>query len=259
MTNEDQQDRIDDYLAGRLADPGAFEREMERDPQLKQEMEATRLALDAIQISEHDRLKARLRSLEAQRPDTAAAPAAASAAEPAKVVPIRRSSSRRWLSIAAAVALILFAAIYFLPLSSGSDNVQLALAEVEPLSNMAYTFTKGGEPVDEARADAYAAYEKEDYAAATAAFRELPAPPPADRFYLAQSLFAQGDYAAAEPIFTELAALPDFRLAEEAEFYRAAALLGTGNSVDARALLSRIADTDGHASRAEARALLEKL
>ena len=238
MLPEDQQDRIDAYLTGRLPDPAAFERELAADPALRAETEATRRALDAIDLGGDDQLKERLRGLEARRGGAR----------------VRRP---RWLTYAAAAALLLFVAGYFF-LRPGRDNAQvLALDTVTPYENIAYSVTKGA--AAEPRGEAYAAYESGDYAGAARAFTALPAEDPVDRFYLGQSLLATGDYTAAADLFAELTLVAGFRLAPEAEYYQAAAELGTGRLVDARALLSRIADTPGHPMQAEAADLLTKL
>ncbi|NJB86925.1 TolA-binding protein [Lewinella marina] len=251
MNHDEQQERIDDYLRGRLPTPQVFERDLQAHPQLQSEMEATRLALDAIDISEHQRLKSRLQRLEAERAPVEGAGA--------RVIPIHRRKHRRLLTYVAATALLLFLAGYFILAPDGTESALLAARTVEPYENIAYPITKSGEATDDARAVAYVAYESGDYARAAEAFRGLSDAEPADRFYLAQSLLAEGSFDEAATHFGALASRNDFNLAPESAFYRAVARLGTGEVVDAKAELSRIADTPGHPFRGEAERLLNNL
>ena len=252
MNPEDQQDRIDAYLSGRLADAESFEREMEANPQLKSDMEATRMALDAIHISETTRLKDRLRQLESgMRTEQREAPQA-------KVVSIKRAGRRSWTTYAAAAAVALLFAAFFLLRPGAQNDAALAMASFEPYDNIAFTITKGG--TDEAdRATAYIAYESGDYPAAEQAFEALPAPGNADRFYLAQSLLAQEKFADAVTILDELAGQNGFNLHEESEYYAALARLGLGERDRARLALERISTDANHASYSDAVNLLEEL
>lgn len=249
MNHDEQQERIDDYLNGRLSDPEAFERELQAHPQTKNRMEATRRALDAINISEHQRLKDRLRQLEDGREETSAPPPAPQA----RVIPIRRGRKRRWFSVTAAIALLLFLAGYFILSPDGDNNALLAAREVEP-----YPATVLPEPATP-RAAAYRAYASGDYERAVAEFSNLDSSDPVDEFYLAQSLLAGGSYPEAADIFTGLSERTGFQLAAESAYYRAVAHLGAGDWVDAKAQLSRIADTPNHPSREAAERLLDKI
>ena len=251
MNPEDQQDRIDAYLSGRLADAESFEREMEAIPQLKSDMEATRMALDAIHISETTRLKDRLRELEAGMHTERQAPQA-------KVVPIKRERRRSWTTYAAAAAIALLFAAFFLLRPGAQNDAVLAMAAFEPYDNIAFAITKGGS--DEAdRATAYIAYERKEYAAAEQAFQALPSPNNADRFYLAQSLLAQEKFTEAVALLDQLAELDDFNLHEESEYYAALARLGLGERERARLALERITTDANHASYSDAVNLLEEL
>ncbi|WP_116125583.1 tetratricopeptide repeat protein [Lewinella sp. IMCC34183] len=257
MPNEEQQDRIDAYLSGRLADPSAFERELEADPQLRSEMEATRLALQAVEVTEHFNLKDRLRKLEAglAPPQATPEPAAAPEAPSARVVPLNpRSRSRRWLPYAAA-ALLLFLAGYFFLRPVPDVPAAYAFSDVAPMDNIAYSVTKSG--TGDPRAAAYAAYESGDYAAAARAFEALPEEQETDRFYLAQSLYGQGRYAEAAERFAELSMIAGFKLADEAEYYQAVSELNAGRPADGTAMLRRIANLPDHAMQADAARLLE--
>lgn len=255
MQTDDQQDRIDDYLRGRSTDPAQFERDLEQNPQLREEMEATRLALDAIAVGEDQKLKDRLRKLESEL--STAAPNQDRGG--ARIVQLKPRKQKRWLPYAAAAAaLILLFAGYFLLRPANLTGPQLAEASFTPYDNIAYTITKGGGEQDN-RAAAYIAYEGDDYPAATAAFQQLASEEPADRFYLGQSLLAQQDYATALPIFQDLSEMTDFNLAEEASYYHAIALVGLDRREEAASLLKPIANDDDHPLHNEAVALFGDL
>ena len=254
MNPEDQQDRIDDYLSGRLADAESFERELAANPQLQSDMEATRMALDAIHLSETDRLKDRLRGLEAGL-QTGQAPAQA------KVVSINRNRNRSWMGYAAAASVLLLVAAFFVLRPGTPDNAALAMANFEPYANLAMPITKGGSSQAD-RAAAYIAYERGDFPAAETAFRaydSAPAEEAADRFYLAQTLLAQEKFSEASPIFTELAANRDFQLRQESEYYGALSQLGLGERDRARIALERISADANHEMYTEAVRLLDEL
>jgi hypothetical protein len=255
MDTEDQQNRIDDYLRGRSDDPEAFERELSEDPQLAQDMEATRLALNAIELREELQLKDRLRRVEAQM----GAGRISSPTPEAKVVPLKRRKAgrQRWFAYAAAAALLLFVAGYFLLRPVGTP-AQLALAEVEAYDNITSGTTRGAAD-DETRAAAYAAYDAENFTEARDLFMQVGAEDPVDAFYYAQTLLQVQAYGDARDLFDRLAATSDFSLAEESAYYAAAARLGVNDLAAATEQLRAIAETEGHASQREARELLEVL
>ncbi|THH37683.1 tetratricopeptide repeat protein [Neolewinella litorea] len=251
MNHDEQQERIDDFLTGRLGDTEDFERQLQAQPQLKTEMEATRRALEAIDISEHHRLKRRLQQLETDH-------VGPRAQDGARVIPIRHVRKRRWLTLAATAALLLFLAGYLILAPDRDPAAVLAVRDIEPFGQVPSPGSDANYLLSDPRAAAYVAYEAGDYAGAAAAFRRFGAPEPVDRFYLAQSLLAQADYAEAATLFEDLVDLTDFNLSAEAAYYRAVARLGAGEWVDAKAQLSRIADTPGHPSRDAAEQLLDK-
>lgn len=252
MNTEDRQDHIDDYLRGRSPDPASFERELNQDPQLQQQMEATRLALDALTAGEDQKIKERLRKLET------GLHSAPTNKPGAKIVPLRPRRRRGWLTYAAAAALLLFLAGYLLLRPANLTGPQLAAETFTPYDNIAYTITKGGTDRDN-RGTAYSAYEAGDYAGAAAAFRALTDDRPADRFYLGQSLLAQQEYTEALPIFRNLAARSDFNLSQEAAYYEALTLVGLDRQEEAIDLLKAIGNDDAHPLHDEAVDLLVSL
>ncbi|MBB4079498.1 TolA-binding protein [Lewinella aquimaris] len=252
MNTEDQQDRIDEYLRGNLADREAFERTLDANPQLNEEMKTTRLALDAVTLREEQELKERLRKLEAGMVNES--PQAG-----AKVIPLRHNRRAGWLTTVAAAALVLFVAGYFLFRPAPGASGQLALSEFEPYPNIAYSITKGAGNAADQRATAYAAYENGDYATAEREFVALNTTDPVDRFYFGQTLLAQEKYAPARDIFLDLATATDFNLTQESAYYLAFANIGLGQTTEAREEITRIAGNTDHPMNREARQLLENL
>lgn len=256
MNNEDRQDRIDEYLQGKSADAAAFERDLQEDSKLNEEMEATRMALDAIAVGGDHTMKERLRKLEAGMAAETGTTTSQNAS--ARIVQLKPRKRNNWMRIAAVAAVVLFIAGYFILRPAGPEGPQLAMESFTAYDNIEYTITKSGGTTDP-RATAYAAYEAGDYAAAERAFTPLQSELPADAFYLGQSRLAQQKYEAALPVFTQLAALADFGLSGEANYYRALSLVGLNRSEEARLLLEEIVVDANHPSYNEAEALLSRL
>ena len=248
MTNDEQQDRIDDYLLGRA--PGqrdAFERDLAQDEDLRRRLEETELARQAIEIGEDDRLKARLREVEKT---FTSSPAAPPQSKEARLRPLRR-----YLALAAALLLLLTAGWFLLDRQEAPEDL-FALADFTPYPNIAYSITKGEN--EDAEAAAYVAYENGDYETAIVEFTLLPGTQ-GQRFYLGQSLLATERFAQATEVFLPLATDRSFNLRQESEYYLALARLGTGATQVALDRLSAIAQTAGHPMAAEANALLLRL
>lgn len=244
---DDRQEKINRYLLGKEPNAPDFAAEIAANPELAREVKATRTAIEAITLAEDQQLRERLRRLSTQQ-------------QPAKVVPLnrRRSAVPRWIAYAAAACVLLVVGYLVLSTPASSINgAQLALAEVEPYPNIAYSSTRGD--TDTApEALAFTQYEAEDFTAAERSFAVLP-DTEVNRFYLAQSQLAQGKFTEAKTSFEQLASIKKFQLAQEADFYAAVATLGIGDMATARASLNRIAAKADHPSRAEAQTLLDKL
>ena len=258
MITDDQQDRIDDYLTGRHPDPAAFERALQQDPQLQLEMNATRMALDAIQLGEDQRLKDRLQQLEGSMSTVSAGPTTPAGEQSgARIVQLKPRHKSSWIRYAAAAAVLLLAVAYFVLRPAELSGPQLAMANFVPDENIAFTITKGGS--DDVLATAYVAYEGGDYATAERELAALADPRPADRYYLAQSLLAQQKFAGALEVFRSLPPAAEFNLAPETTYYTAVALVGLERTDEARALLEGITTDANHERYAAATRLLASL
>lgn len=261
MSNDSQQDRIDNYLLG-LGTPEErkeFSEEISRNPEISAQVAETELAMAAIEIHEDSAMKARLQQLEAslKASDTTPATNIASKQE-AKVVemkPVKRSG-RSWLAIAASVLLLLAVGWYVLQMNAGGSPAQIAMANFEPYDNIAQPFERGSTE-ESLQADAYRAYEAGDYATAERGFAALPDDGKRP-FYLGQSLLAQEKFAEAEAVFLRLVT-SDSPFRQESEYYLALAQLAQGDTAAAKAKLTNIVSDEQHLSYTEARKLLDAL
>ena len=252
---EKQQEKIDDYLLGRAADRAAFERELAADPDLAAGLADTREAIDAIELTGDAALKARLRQLEGELRGEGAT------VRPIGSAPPRRRPLVRYLALAAAVLLLLTAGWFLLRPGSTDAGDLYALADYEPYPNIAYSITKGTDEVaagEAARREAFLAYEAGDMTTAADRFAALP-PDPVNRFYLGQAQLATERFAAAAATLAPLGQMADFNLAAESRYYRAVALLGSGDRTAATALLQPLAAGPASDAQRMAAALLEKL
>jgi TolA-binding protein len=265
MDKDKRQDRIDEYLQGKGSPEvrREFEEETSRDEDLSRELGDTELAMAAIEMAEDQALKARLQVLEqrlsSETPGTTVAPPLTAKTSPkpqAKVVEMRhrRKGQFRLMAYAAALLLVLAVGWWSLAQPGGFDAQQLAMDSFTPYKNIA-TGTVRGEGDNTAEAAAFAAYDAGNYAAAADKLSALPASGVYD-FYIGQSLLAQQKYAEAQEKFIAIMDVPDFPLAQEADFYNALALLGHGDVTEARNALTKISSSDDHQMQAEAKALL---
>lgn len=269
MDKDKKQDRIDEYLLGNGSPEvrREFEEEISRNEDLSRELGNTELALAAIELAEDQALKTRLQGLEqrlaAKSPESAVdSSLTATTQKPkAKVVEIgrRRKGQFRLMAYAAALLLMLAVGWWALNQSGGFDAQQLAMDSFTPYENIA-TGAVRGENDDTAEAAAFADYDAGNYAAAEAKFSALAESNSyVNKFYLGQSLLAQQKYDDALAVFNPLMNTPAFPLAEESAYYHALALLGSGETAEAKTALTKISSTDNHEMQAEAKALLAKM
>lgn len=269
MDKDKRQDRIDEYLLGKGSPETRreFEEETSRNEDLSRELGDTELALAAIELAEDKALKARLQGLEqrlaAQTPgSTVAPPLTAVKPKPkGKVVDIRSRHKGQFRLVAYAAALLLMLAVGWWAVSQPGVSAaqQLAMDSFKPYENIA-TGTVRGDNDATAEAAAFADYDAGNYAAAADKFSALSeANSYVNKFYLGQSLLAQQKFAEALIVFRPLMETPAFPLAQESAYYHALALLGTGETEEAKTALTKISNTDNHEMQAEAKALLAKL
>lgn len=244
---EDYAGQVDRYLL-RQASPAerrAIEDRRQRDEAFAEAMDRDEAILAVLRAGEDRALKDRLQRLEA--------------AQPYQRLVLRRLPVRRWLAVAASLALLLLAGWWILAESAGPADTETLLAQyLEPYPNRAFNLTKGEAPIT-TRSRAYAAYEAGDYPGAVAAFAELTEPDLADRFYRANALLLLERPAEALPFFRALAGTADFALAPHSQWYQALSWLALDRRAAALPILERIATDANHPFQDRAASLLQRL
>lgn len=266
----DKQKRADRYLLGRGTpdERSTFEEDLAGDEALRQILNDTESAMAAIELAEDRALKSRLQAIEAEfntAPVETGSPGAeptvkqsATEAKEATVISMRPLKRSRRTLLAYAAAVLLLLGVGWVAFNFDDDSpAALAAAAFEPYPNIAYPIQRSDSSGDP-EAAAFIAYEAADFATAEREFSQLP-PEPKFRFYLAQSLLAQGKHAEAEPLFAEIAANQDFSLAAEAAYYQALTRLGQDDVLGAEPLLQRAAAEADPPVGKQARELLRQL
>lgn len=246
---ENIQQRVDDELLGRR--PAANPKDS--DPELRDALNDTRRAMDAVDAAEDEALKARLQKLE-QKYSSGAATSVNTTATVRTLGP--RPAWRRFApALAAGLALLVALALWLWP-AAAVGHEELFAAHFQPYENLAVDLTRTDDPSPAERA--FTAYEAGEYERAAKLMQELD-DRPAYRFYRAQALLASGNHTAAIPLLNDLMEASDFPLRNQARWYYALAKLKAGRPAAARTTLSEIAETPDHPFRAEARELLARL
>jgi len=229
------QDLIDAHLLGDATpeQEQALQTALAGDATLQQDIDATEDALAAIHVFADQEAKSRLQKLE-ERLKT----------EPLRVVERNNNqsgkrkslSSKSWLAVAAALALIVTAGWFIFRSPGSQSGTDLFATNFTPYNNIAVTLTRGADnPTPEEIA--YTAYENKDWAKATDLLAALPASP-VNSFYLAQAALATGDHTKAEALLRPLAN-SNFPLRAQAYWYLALTELAQGNKEEARSILEQ--------------------
>lgn len=247
-------DKIEAYLSGNMtgAERQAFEAEIGKDQSLAEEVDAVRLAREAVELSISDSLRARFQEW-GQTASTE------TKTEEAKVVTMTpRRSLGRILSIAASVLLILAVGSFWYANNQFStdtmaaayyDNVSLDLSvrgDADPMANAVDALENG----NYTEADAYFS----SIAEGDDLYFDA-------QYYLAHSLYRQGAYAASIEQLDNLAAVTNPNLRENGAWLKVLNYLALGQTEndDFQTLLNSMVEDDGHAHHNDAVALDKKL
>ena len=223
---------IDDYLLGRLetGERVAFENAVKSNPELRQELEESRLLMEGIGAAARAGLKERLGALDRSVPYQK-----------------RRSNAfmRRRFAIAAAVLLLLVPG-YFIAESFLSVNTEAVFNEhFEPYPVLESGQVRGS--ADEtALSEGLRAYQDANHVEAIAAFERHAGESgnhSVANFYRALSHLAIGEASEALPLLEKLSADEGFAMCEQAAFYRALALLKMERTDEARDALRSLSAT----------------
>jgi len=249
-------DKIEQYITGAMAaaERQAFEAEVASDPDLAEEVEAYRLAREAVELSISDQLRDQFRQW-------GEVEATGTINEEAQVVRLRpRHSLRRVLAIAASVLLILAVGSFWYANDQYAAD-QLAAGYFDsssadtrgPVNNQGHPLAEGLE-----------ALQSGDYAAADNYFQNIPATDEnyADaRYFLAQSLHLQGKTDESTDILRGLLDQANINLRESAQWLIVLNYLKNGQVEDPefQSRLNAIQADTGHSYYQEAEKLDRQL
>ncbi len=267
MSNHDYSEKIEAWLHGELPanEQSDFEKQIQSDPDLATEVQFQQDLNKAL--AEREVLQFR-NALE-----TARQAYRAENTEGAKVLEMRPKESarifplRRVLAIAAGLALLVTAGIWFLKKPAAISPESIFVANFNPPPTHDFTAgTRGNgdvsDAVEQLRNEAFDEYGKKNHAATLALLEKIPAaqlPPdeqPLHFYQLGVLYFLTGnDSKANEFLSMENAAEADSR-----EWYKALILLKQNAPRETlKVAFSKMADTNGHAWQEEAKAVLKQL
>ncbi|HKK74386.1 MAG TPA: hypothetical protein VJ953_04870 [Saprospiraceae bacterium] len=237
MNEENKYQQIQDYLEGRLDEAAetAFEAEMDRDAELKTEVDLHRLSGDAIELIIADELRDDLKALQEenkQRP-----------VPEKKVRPLRRRLTS--LSIAASVLLLIgFFAVNYTANQYDND----AIADTYYQNDLLQRVRGAGS--ESLLQEGMTLYENGEYEAAIEYLDGVDNPSlvAEAKYAAAHAHFNLGQYAAAIDDFLVVADSDDPRFAEKAEFYYLlSALAADQTSTDTfNTILEKILNNEAH-------------
>ena len=234
LLSEAELDLLDQYIRGEL-NPEEDKRIAERvrsEDAWRSAHELRIAAREAARNIFHSEMRMEFKRLDSERPGTFVRPV--------------------WLALAAGVALLISALLWFLP-DTSSDNLMASYAK---FPNIVMPIEKSGGEFS-IRERAYQAYELNDYSQAVAYFTSLANLNTTDSLFLGLSLLESGQSAEAEKLFVPLEGTTEVRWAQVAQWYRMWALIRSGKSGEARALLKLIRNTPGHRYHEQALTLLK--
>jgi hypothetical protein len=167
-----------------------------------------------------------------------------------------RGSSVRpvWLGLAAGVALLISALLWFFP----SDQNDDLLAEYVKFPNIVMPIQKSGSNFTNQQR-AYQAYELNEYAQSIGLFQSLDSLSTPDSVYLALSYLEEGDSDVALDLLGTLTTSKDLRWSQVAGWYRMWGLLKSGRETEAKQVLEHIRSTPSHRYQTNAESLLKEI
>lgn len=247
---EELYDTIENYLQNRLSESekAAFEQRMSAEPALAAEVEAHRLAREALELSIAEQMRADFKSWANDTGSTASRPKG------------RRISMLRVWAIAASV-LLLIAAFGYWQIQQRFSSVVLANTFYDQAELSETRSLNAGK---NALTDALEALRKQEYGQAIYQLNAIPdtSSYAADaRYLMAVVHFEAGQLAQSIAILQKLKSLEDKTLAEKAEWLLVLVYLKNGqkNTPAFNNLLQRISQNSNHAFFPKAKALEQKL
>ena len=169
--------------------------------------------------------------------------------------PVRKMRRRSLVGIAAAIAILLMAGVFYL---MPGDHSGARFAEVfEPYPNVVAPIVRDNNGLTDVEV-AFEAYESGDYAVAAQRLAALPSSQEYD-FYQGVSLLAIGESVRAQELFDGVLASDENKFKQPAQWYNALAALRLGQEDAARLILQDISASPSHLYQDQAEELLENL
>lgn len=247
-------DKIEAYVSGEMtgAERQAFEAEMAGNSALAEEVDAFRLAREAVELSISDGLRSQFQEWQETGTNT-------TKSEEARVVTMTpRRNLRRILAIAASVLLILTAGSFWYANNQFSaDNLAVGYYQDIPMD----LYVRGGA---NSMADAVAAMQAGNFTEAETFFRSIEAGNDQyfdAQYYLAHSLYLQKEYSASIETLNALKEASNNNLKEDGAWLKVLNYLELGQTKDEtfQNILSGMLEDEGHTHHSDAVELKNKL
>ena len=237
MNEEKEIALIDSYLEGTLSmeDKIAFEERLRKENDLQLLLSDLRILKAGIKQTTREEIRSELQSLENKLTGS----------------PSFSFLRSTWTKVAASLAFIMVTAWLLWP-SSTKTPEQLFAENFEPYPNIIMPTVRGGQTADSTvMAQAYKAYDMQEYTKAIELFESLEVKAEGVLLYLGNSYLANGSAEKAVPIFERV--ISDFDIFDEqAEWYLALSYLKLGNKEKASEISKAIVDRGGdYASKAK--------
>lgn len=232
MANNDKNEKIDPYLDGELnaEEKTAFEKSMEQDAQLKEEVTQNMLLREVIESGQQEKMRTNIRKWRRE----------AALSGNARVTRIRRIGYR--LAAAASVIIILTASIFTIIVPQYS-NERIASRFYEPETDLGQI--RGSNDADILRR-AFENYEQGNYSGAIAGFQRYPENDKA-LYGLGLCFFQTEDYTNALQTFKTLVERNNIQYNEKAEFYLLLSHLKTNQTgPEFQQLLNKMIEEEGY-------------
>jgi tetratricopeptide (TPR) repeat protein len=241
---EEEQDNIDNYLTGNVSEPErtAFEQRLQTDESLRAVVEEQTLLREGIARASRKEILQSLRELEASLP-AAEAPA----------IPLWRNA---WLQVAAGVSLLTVCAYLLWP--TAQEPATLFADYFEPYPNVIMPTVRGAVENDSTvKAQAFRAYDRQEYTKAIELFETLNLQDATALLYLGNSYLASGQPEKALPLLEKVLNNYDV-FHEQAEWYIAISYLKLEERDKAKEALRKVVVREG-SYKSKAQLILEKL
>ena len=245
---------LDDTMTA--AERAGFEERLTQDEDLRDTIKDLEFLVEGIRYSARNELLMQLQELE-----SLIATEVSEEEKETKVVPMY---SRTWMSVAAAIALVLVSVLaYQIWPDAGSNEVAMADRYIQQHFPSEYSATRSAAEEDVPTPNkAYYLYEGGNYAAAASLFLQIleKEENPDMLFYAANSLLKVGDYQQSIDLFEELKSkFPKYEYSCEASFMQALGAIKLQRKQEAIIQLEQVAVCDDSTIANNARALIDAL